>query len=321
MKTLKDTIHQLTLPTPYAVGDVHTYLLEGEMLTLVDAGIKTKEAWKSLQVQLKQLGYRSQDVEQIILTHHHPDHMGLIEYFPHVRNVAAHPKLRPWLEREDRFFIKYEQFFEEMYFEAGVPSSYFHLLKGLRKPLQWSSQGTLSQELLEGDHLPGHTDWQVIETPGHAQSHLSFVRETDGAMIGGDHLLAHISSNPLLEPSYTEGEGRPKPLLQYRNSMQKLADYTIDTVYPGHGKRFGQVVELIENRLKRQEERAHKVLGMIEEAPLRAYEVCEKLFPKQMESQFGLTMSETIGQLDYLEGQHLVETTKEDRQKIYYVNR
>ncbi len=321
MKTLKDTIHKLTLPTPYAVGDVHTYLIAGDLLSLVDAGVKTDEACQALQTQLKQLGYSPKDIEQVILTHHHPDHMGLIEYLPRVQNVAAHAKVRPWLEREEQFFIRYEKFFEKMYVESGVPSQYFSFLKGLRNPLKLSSKGTLTQELLEGDHLPGHEDWQVIETPGHAQSHLSFVREPDGALLGGDHLLAHISSNPLLEPSYIEGEERPRPLIQYRESMEKIADYHVHTVYPGHGETFDQVMDLVHRRLRRQVERAYKVLAMVQATPLCAYEVCQKLFPKQIESQFGLTMSETIGQLDYLEHHKLVQTTIENRRKIYYVNR
>ncbi|MFD2925886.1 MBL fold metallo-hydrolase [Halobacillus naozhouensis] len=321
MKTLKDTIHKLTLPTPYAVGDVHTYLLAGEALTLVDAGVKTDEAWEALQTQLKQLGYSPKDIEQVILTHHHPDHMGLIEYLSRVQNVAAHPKVRPWLEREEAFFVRYEEFFEEMYVESGVPSQYFSFLKGLRKPLELSSKGILTQELYEGERLPGHEDWKVIETPGHAQSHLSFVREADGALLGGDHVLGHISSNPLLEPSYIEGEERPRPLLQYRESMEKIADYHVNTVYPGHGKSFDKVMDLIHRRLRKQVERAHAVLEMIQAKPLCAYEVCAQLFPKQIDSQFGLTMSETLGQLDYLEQQQLVQTAIQGRQKIYYVNR
>ncbi|MGP4074317.1 MBL fold metallo-hydrolase [Halobacillus sp. K22] len=320
MKTLKDTIYQITLPTPYAVGDVHVYLLKGERLTLVDAGVKTDDAWKELKFKLNELGYCPRDIEQVILTHHHPDHMGLIEHFPNLSTVAAHPKLRPWLEREEAFFLRYEEFFHQMYKESGVPNQYFGLLKSLRKPLKWSAKGTLTLELIEGDRLPGHEEWVTIETPGHAQSHISFYRETDGTLIGGDHLLAHISSNPLLEPSYAKDRPRPRPLLQYRASMEKLLDKKIHMVYPGHGETFQNTYDLVIQRLKKQEERAHKVLNMFEEERLCAYDVCRRLFPKHVESQFGLTMSETIGQLDYLEHINSLNVEFIEEQK-YYVNR
>lgn len=321
MQTLKDTIHRMTVPTPYAVGDVHVYLLKGERLTLVDAGVKTEEAWKALHVQLNHLGYQPADVEQVVLTHHHPDHMGLVNHFPNLNEVLAHPKLRPWLERDEQYFRRYEQFFYEMYEESGVPDSYYKLLKALRKPLKWTASGVLSGELTEGDVIPGHEEWVTIETPGHAQSHLSFWRESDGALIGGDHLLQHISSNPLLEPPFQPGDQRPRPLLQYRHSMKKLLGKNIGVVYPGHGKVFEEAHELIRQRLNKQEERANKVLHMFGENALLAYEVCRELFPKQIESQFGLTMSETIGQLDYLEQMNQLKVVDEGKQKFYQVNR
>src|SRR5690625_6847478 len=81
LKTLNQTIHQLTLPTPFAVGDVHVYLIKGDILSLVDAGVKTKEAWESLQHQLKQVRYRHEDIVQHILIHHHSDHNGLFKNF------------------------------------------------------------------------------------------------------------------------------------------------------------------------------------------------------------------------------------------------
>ena len=321
MKTLKDAIYQITLPTPYAVGDVHLYLLKGDRLTLVDAGVKTDAAWNELIIQLKELGYSPGDIDQIVLTHHHPDHMGLIEHFPNLNTVAAHPKLKPWLEREEAFFLRYEEFFYRMYKESGVPEQYLGLLKSLRKPLKWSAEGTLTLELMEGDRIPGHEEWVTIETPGHAQSHISFYRETDGSFIGGDHLLAHISSNPLLEPPYGMEKDRPRPLLQYRASMEKLLDKNIQMVYPGHGKTFQNTDELVIQRLKKQEERALKVLNMFEEERLCAYDVCRRLFPKHIESQFGLTMSETIGQLDYLENKQELLVEFSGEQKYYYVNR
>lgn len=323
MQTLKDTIHQMTVPTPYAVGDVHVYLLIGEQITLIDAGVKTQDAWKALQHQLSEVGYRPEDVTQVVLTHHHPDHMGLVDHFPNVSVVAGHPKLRPWLERDDAFFDRYEEFFYDMYVESGVPEQYYALLKSLRKPLKWTSEGVLTHELTEGKAIPCHEEWVTIETPGHAQSHISFFRESDGAFIGGDHLLQHISSNPLLEPPFKRGEARPRPrpLLQYRDSMKKLLDKQIGVVYPGHGKVFHEAHDLLRDRLRKQEQRAEKVRQMFEHGPLTAFEVCTKLFPKHMESQFGLTMSETIGQLDYLEHTNQLSASMRGKKKIYNVVR
>ena len=54
--------------------------------------------------------------------------------------------------------------------------------------------------LQEGGALPGLPEWKTIETLGHAQSHVSFYREKDGILLGGDQLLAKVSPSPIIEP-------------------------------------------------------------------------------------------------------------------------
>ena len=78
--------------------------------------------------------------------------------------------------------------------------------------------------LAEGDALPGYPGWIVLETPGHAQSHIVFWNEKKGAMIGGDLVLEKVSSNPLIEPPLDSELGRPHSLLQYNASLKRLLD-------------------------------------------------------------------------------------------------
>ncbi len=308
----KAIIHQITVPTPFAVGDAHLYLIKGDALTLIDAGTKTKQAWEALLAGLKKHGYYPDDIEQLILTHHHPDHIGFTDEFPRLKAIYGHPLNDVWLKREEAYFQRYEQFFYDLYKESGVPESYQAFLKTLRAPLRFAGKGELSDSLLEGDRLPGHEEYRVIETPGHAQSHLSFYQEETGAFVGGDHLLSHISSNPLLEPPVEQGRERPKPMLQYRKALLRCKELDIHTVYPGHGPIFSDAAVLIDKRLEKQELRAERVKDILQEGAKTAFQVCEQLFPNQIEREFGLTMSETIGQLDYLEDCHKIERIKEN---------
>ncbi|MGP4107346.1 MBL fold metallo-hydrolase [Virgibacillus sp. L01] len=318
MKVLDKTISQLTIPTPFAVGDTHVYLLKGETLSLVDAGVKTKEAWDALKMQLKELGYVPEDIEQIILTHHHPDHIGLIEQFPRAENIVAHKNVNPWLTRDEAFFSYYEEFFKDFFNKCGVPSKYSAVLNKLRAPLNYAGQGQVTKIIDERDILPGHEDWQVIETKGHAQSHLSFFRESDGAFIGGDHLLHHITPNPLLEPPQYNTQERPKPMLQYRTNLNKCLSLGIKTVFPGHGDVFSNVDALLPVQMEKQEKRAAKVYAFLAEKAQTPFELCQQIFPKQYEKQLDLTISETIGQLDYLENEGLVGKALKDGVYYYY---
>jgi glyoxylase-like metal-dependent hydrolase (beta-lactamase superfamily II) len=314
-----EQIYRITVPTPFAVGDVNMYLVKGETLTLVDAGVKTEEAWQIFNHQLRELGYEPSDIEQVVLTHHHPDHVGLLDYLPSSLRVVGHMKGERWLSKRADFLEKHQQFFEQFLAECGVEALFLDQLPNFhfRGSLRYSCQRSLSETIQEGDAVSGLPGWVVIETPGHAQSHIVLYRERDGLMIGGDHLLSAISSNPLLEPPFDGETERPKPLLQYNRSLKKLLDYDILRVLTGHGDDVTEVKELVEKRLAKQRERAHQVLDMLREQPLTAFEICRKLFPAVYEREFMLTMSETIGQLDYLEDTEKIVKRKVGESYVY----
>ena len=71
------TVTTIALPVPFAVRAVNCYLLEGDPLTLIDPGADWPETLVELEASLSARGLRLEDVEQIILTHQHYDHVGL----------------------------------------------------------------------------------------------------------------------------------------------------------------------------------------------------------------------------------------------------
>src|ERR687895_1692402 len=71
-------IHRLAIPTPFAVGRVNVYLIEDEPLTLVDAGPNSGTSFDELQRGLRELGHELEELELVILTHQHIDHLGLV---------------------------------------------------------------------------------------------------------------------------------------------------------------------------------------------------------------------------------------------------
>ena len=72
-------IHRLQIPTPFAVGRVNCYLIEDEPLTLVDTGPNSGKSLDELEHQLSDLGHSIADIELVVLTHQHIDHLGLVE--------------------------------------------------------------------------------------------------------------------------------------------------------------------------------------------------------------------------------------------------
>jgi glyoxylase-like metal-dependent hydrolase (beta-lactamase superfamily II) len=316
MAEWKDGIAKITLPTPFPVGDVNVYLIKGERLTLVDAGVKTEESWNLLTEQMADLDLSPNDIEQVILTHHHPDHVGMLDFFSPSVEIYGHPLNERWIKQSDEFFQEQVDFFHELFLEFGLPKEYIPQLSKLRKSMKFFSKRSLSGHLVEGMNPPGLSEWRVLETPGHAQSQIALFREKDGVLIGGDLILAHISPNPLLEPPAPGEKERPKPQLQHNASMNKLLAYPIQMVYTGHGEEVFQLKELVEKRLVHQHERAMKVKNWLNEEEMTVFEICKRLFPTVYQRELMLTISETVGQLDYLAS--IGEIISKDHQPVLY---
>src|SRR3954464_13160521 len=79
-------IQMMRIPTPFQVGRVNTYLIEGDPLTLVDSGPNSGRALDELQQRLQECGHSIDDIELILVTHQHIDHTGLVDI------VASHSK-------------------------------------------------------------------------------------------------------------------------------------------------------------------------------------------------------------------------------------
>jgi len=310
-------IHKIEIPTPFAVGDVNAFVVKGEALSLVDAGPKTPEAYEALQRGLKEIGYSFNDIEQVVLTHHHPDHAGWMDAFDKAE-VIGHSYNDLWLKRDKAFMEYHDRFYLQCLKEEGVPEHFFSWVEKMKRPIQLMGDRTLDSIIGEGDKWDGHPGWTILETLGHAQSHIALFNEKTGEMIGGDLVLEKVSSNPLIEPPANRSAMRPKSLLQYNASLTRLLDLPVQIIYSGHGNEVLNVHPLIESRLQKQNDRAMKVYAMLNGGSKTIYELTQQLFPAVYEKELGLTLSETIGQTDYLVSKGLVRETVGEGGILYY---
>jgi len=298
-------VHKIVIPTPYEIGDVNAFLVKGEALSLFDAGPKTPEAYEALKWGIHDAGYDLEEIEQVLLTHHHPDHAGWGDAFPKAK-ILGHSYVDHFLRKEEKFLNYRDEFYRFHLRKTGLPDKYIEKFVENRSEIAHFGTTPLTQCINEGDEVPGHPGLEVVYTPGHAQSHFIFHDTKTKSVIGGDLLLEHVASNPLIEPPVDLSFERPKALLQYRDSLIKLRDIGVDKVYAGHGNEILSVSGLITVRLKRDRERAKQVFDILSE-PRTIIEVTQQLYSSLYKSQLGLTLSKTIGYLDMLESEGFIK--------------
>ncbi len=316
MDKWKNICHQLAIPTPFSIGDVHVYLLKGDRLTLVDTGPKTAVAKDALEHGLMQLGYRVQDIEQVVITHHHVDHAGLANIFGDQIDFVGHQDCSRWVYRTEDFVQESNQFYQQLAATSGVPERLQNFHEFINADKMMGCRRHLTITIEAGESIPGHPDWVAIETNGHSQGHLSYYCQPEKLLLGGDVLLSQTTSSPIIEPPLQKGIPRTRALLQQIASFQKLREMEIDMLLPSHEDNVSDVKSLLEQRFHEQQYRSEKCLHIVNDKPQTVYEICSTIFPKRAEKLLPLILFETIGQLDYLLSRGAI--TEVEEQNVFF---
>jgi glyoxylase-like metal-dependent hydrolase (beta-lactamase superfamily II) len=297
-------IHRLAIPTPFAVGRVNCYLIEDDPLTLVDTGPNSGKALDELSARLAERGHTIDDLGLIVLTHQHIDHLGLVEILVEHSGAevaalgAAAERLAAFeedAEREDEFAV-------EVMLRNGIPEDVTVALRSVSRSFRgWGSRVEVTRPLQDGETLSlGDRRLEVLHRPGHSPSDTVFWDAERRILLAGDHLIEHISSNPLIARPLDGSTGRPQALVAYIESLRKTREMPAELVLSGHGEPIVEHAELIDSRLAAHERRKEKIFRLIEERARTGYELAQALWGNVAVTQAFLTLSEVVGHADLL---------------------
>jgi glyoxylase-like metal-dependent hydrolase (beta-lactamase superfamily II) len=297
-------IHCLRIPTPFAVGRVNCYLLEDEPLTLIDTGPNSGKALDELQSQLAERGHTIEDLELVILTHQHIDHLGLVEIIAR-RSGAEVAALGLAAERLANFGEDAEREDElavELMLRNGIPEEVAFALQSVSRSFRgWGSRAEVTRPLEDGQTMPFRDRLlEALHRPGHSPSDTVFWDAERRILIAADHLIAHISSNPLITPPLDGSSKRTQALVTYLESMRKTREMPAELVLSGHGEPIVDHVALIDDRIAKHERRKEKIYKLIAEQPQSGYEIAQAMWGNVAVTQAFLTLSEVIGHADLL---------------------
>jgi glyoxylase-like metal-dependent hydrolase (beta-lactamase superfamily II) len=304
MGTSDHTPSQLLIPVPY-LGTVNLWLLRGEPLTLVDTGPRSDEALQALERQLQERGLAVEDIELLLLTHHHLDHTGLAG---HIRErsgarVAALEATSAWGVGYHQQAAAERRFTETLLAEHGVPDRlvvdtepfWEHIIRG-------SADYETDVLLADGDEIQaGGRTLRTVHRPGHSITDTLFVDDAANEAIVGDHLLATITSGAETTQSDLPAGGRRRALFDYLTGLRLTAAMNLGRCYSGHGPIIDNPAKLIDERFAFHSARLDRITEIVEGGADTAFAISQALWSEEVAAtQTVLAVWEVLGHLDIL---------------------
>ncbi|MCS7458773.1 MBL fold metallo-hydrolase [Paenibacillus doosanensis] len=315
----KDTFIQVKVPLPFPLRWVNAYLIRGkDGYTLIDPGLHTEAAEEMWEAVMKELGFGFADIEQLVLTHHHPDHYGLAGWFQE-RSGAPVRLSAVGCGQVKRLWGEAQPMTDELlrlFAAHGLPDE---LAEPMRAHMDdfvsmVSPQPALSL-ITPGEPIRlGDDEYETIHTPGHAAGHLCFYRRQSGDMICGDHVIPRISPNV----SYLPGGIDENPLQSFLQSLEVIGQYDVTTAYPGHRDPFQTFGQRTRELLEHHDARLEQMRSLLEQGAMTAYEVCRATFGDRLTlHQLRFALSETLAHLIYLRDAQRVEQLERGATDIF----
>lgn len=310
-------VGRIPTPTPFPVGDVNAYLIfpatGADSLTLIDTGVKSPEAFEALRHGFKEFGWRLDQIDLILITHAHMDHYGQARRLREASGAPVHAsapeaaRMRtfgsPTADRSESVLAWFRHW--------GIPDEiarsddgFSELARKLQDPIEVDG-------LLEGGQriAVGDLTLEVISTPGHCEGHVVFYEPELNLLFSGDHILTDISPVPLLVLPERLDQLRPKSLVLFMQSLERVEKLECDLTFPSHGDVIPDHRNVIAGYRLHHERRALQMVRHLRDGPRTPFELAVRLFPKHYRRELFLVMSEVIGHLDVLveEGRARVE--------------
>ena len=303
--TVAEGILWLRFPLPMALDHVNVYALDdGDGWTLVDTGVDTRKS-RAIWQDVLAGPLAGKPVARVILTHHHPDHVGLAGWFAREHGAELLASRVAWLTA--RMLTLDEQplpALETALFWRRAGMAGDHLEARLsERPFNFADVVAPIPlgftRLEDGGRLSiGGRGWTVRFGQGHAPDHATFWSDDGEVVLGGDQLLPSISPN--LGVYATEPEA--DPVAEWLTSIERLAPHATPSqlVLPGHKLPFRG----LPSRLDQLAENHHGALARLRlhlAEPRTAAECFDPLFRRRIGAgEYGLALVEAVAHCNHL---------------------
>ena len=293
----------LRMPLPFALDHINLWLLpDGEGWTIVDAGYampETRALWERIFAERLD----GAAVGRVIVTHYHPDHIGLADWLCERWRVRLWTTEKEWLHarvmsrESDDFAASRREFARRAGLDAASSELFGEHGKGYLRGVP--SVPSSYERLADGMTVAiGGREWRVIVGEGHAPELACLYCAEAGVLISGDQVLPRISPNVSVQAHEPDGD----PLARYLVSLAKLrAAVPPETlVLPSHNLPFVGLHARIDALAAHHQARCEEILAACATAR-SAVDLLPLLFRRPLDRhQTAFALGEALAHLHYL---------------------
>lgn len=257
---------RIELPTIYGMKSVNAYLLLDPIPTLIDCGEKTDQTWQALQDQLKQHGLQVKDIQRLIITHAHVDHIGMAGKVAEHSNaeVWVNEYCYPWAVNKEQMWDRRTQLMSKLLPPAAsFRDMIFAFMKEVSNHWDNIPKERVRVFPMNGQMVMGGQVWEIMYVPGHANMQTCFYQADHKWLISADMILK-ITPTAVMDASIDDPTKRDKGLKDLLASYKKIQALDIAKVFPGHYEPFEDVQATIRFQVNRIHSRIEECFDLIQ---------------------------------------------------------
>ena len=293
---MNKVVRRISIPNPFFEGPNSVYLIEDDPLTLVDTGIATDQAYQALCSGLREHGIAVGDVQQIVLTHKHIDHLGNAWRIQNESGaeILIHESEHDSVSDVNPLGNRFAHMVQQRLADWGVPEPVRPTPTNQNMPA-WKLEPAKAKSIHDGQSIDMENgELEVVHTPGHTLG--SICLRYNDRLFTGDHVL------PDTTPNVGGGDLAHQGLLQlFLNSLDRLRNLEDELqVLPGHGAAFWGLAKRCDEMIGHHQARLAATLQALRDGAATVFEVAQELFGEMDGFHVALGCAEANAHLEFL---------------------